>query len=200
MCIVDGWVKGDRSGRSHVLVAVLIDHVLQTSWWVIGLIENYSVVDGSRGSLEGDVRVEKEVEAIWLSDVLLDDGARNWVAFLVAVTLLRECSNVVSLGGNHSSQLATPLALRKLVKNTSDMGDFLIDDLGELALRDTITHIIHLAWCAATTNLRHPIGDKRPKDRFHGVLGDHLDSNTVCLASSSIPTAEAIVGHCKCGH
>ena len=61
VCIVDCRVHGDRSGRTGVLVNLLIQDCLQLIVAHLGFVEDDVVVGRTRRTLDGGVRAEVEV-------------------------------------------------------------------------------------------------------------------------------------------
>lgn len=73
--VVDGRVNGHRSGRTGVLVHLLVQDCLQLVVAHVGLVEDDVVVGRARSALDGGVRAEVEVVLVRMNYARVDKGA-----------------------------------------------------------------------------------------------------------------------------
>merc|ERR1712000_419137 len=124
-------------GRSHVLIAMFVEHVLHMIWRKLRVVVDDGIVGGTRCTLKRNVRVEIEVEFVGRGDISLYQTTRERVAFIVGSVgiVTRKASDMVSLAGNDDGDLAAPFLLVVAhFEDGLDMGDFLMKNMIKLSL------------------------------------------------------------------
>ena len=157
--IIDGRMNRNRRCRANVLIAVLVDHLLKfvdgeiiliqhhmVSNWTSSSLTRWSAFEGfesGRGIikpyLDSAVRAEIEVILEWACTSRLYDGPGNWVTIFVtgiAITLVREESNMMALSGHNGSDLRCLAGIKRL-QHSPNVVDLIIQELLILALRYT---------------------------------------------------------------
>lgn len=106
MSVISGRDKRNRSRRTTVGVASVIDHSLKAINRPLDLVKDDMVVDRTSCSLKSKVRIQEEVVLIRMGDIALNNHARNRIVVGVLASLIhREEAEVVALGTNHNSDL-----------------------------------------------------------------------------------------------
>ena len=95
--------ESDRCSRSHVLVTMIVQDLLELVRFDPGLIHEHVVMCGTRGSLERLVRAEIDVVLVGMSHVAVDNGPGEGILVVIARPT-REEADVVSLLGHHDSE------------------------------------------------------------------------------------------------
>lgn len=151
--IVHSGEDRDRSSGADVLVRVLVDERLDLVVGPCGLVEQDVVVNGACSTLDGSVCTKVEVVLVRLSNARLDESAGQSVGVLVT-TRLGEETNVVTLRSNDNQELGR--SLPDLDEGLSHGSHLLVDDLGELTLRNTIAEVDDGCGSSALVNLVGP--------------------------------------------
>ena len=126
MSIVDSREHRDSGGRSHVLVAVFIDHVLNAIWLMIAIVTKNRVMHRPSSALKSDVRVEIKVPLKRRCDVALNQTAWRRITFWIAGAGARETADMVAFGGDDNRNFAIPRArVAETRENCLDMDNFL---------------------------------------------------------------------------
>lgn len=176
------------SGRAHVLVGELVDHLLELIDRDLGLIQEHMIVDRTSSTLDGRVSIEIEVILKWMSDIMLNESTRKRISIAITsldIVVLREEANVVTLGANSNGPDSVDGSGPSLNDDLLHMLQLLIDHMAVLTLRDTITEVVDVLRSLATTNSRIPLLQKWKQHLLDVVSGDHLHTVSIGLDSSS---------------
>lgn len=86
------------SSSAYVLVAVIVDHSHQFVWFNFLFIRNHLVVSWTSCPLNCRVRIQVEVVLKGVSDILINNNARDRIAVLISGrSRWRKKSNMVAL-------------------------------------------------------------------------------------------------------
>ena len=148
------------SGRAHVLIRMLVEHLLEHIDWDVGLIQQHVVMSRARRPFQCFVRTQVDVVLDGVGDIAVDQGPRERVLILIT-GLAGEEANVMSLlGHNHGEfdRLAS-IVSRKLIngqisyllrcndhviKDALDVSDFVMNHVKELPFRHPVTEVIDM--------------------------------------------------------
>jgi hypothetical protein len=78
--------------------------------------------------------------------------------------------------------------------------NFLIENVGILALGDTITEVVDVLWTLTLSNLSDPLLEKRDHHGSDVGVSDHLNTMTIGLNSGSITAGILVKRHGDSGH
>lgn len=184
--VVDSREERNGSGGADVLVGVLVNQSLDLLVGPQGLVQENVVVDRTSGTLDGSVGAQVEVVLIRLGDAGLDKSARQSVVVLVAAALGEE-AHMVALGSDDDQEFGSDIAFGEGLLHGSH---FLVDDLSELALGNTVAEVDYSGRRLALADLGHPAeSDERHDVLLDILVGDHLDAVAVGLDSGSVTSA-----------
>lgn len=84
------------------------------------------------------------------------------------------------------------IELTLLIYNLPNIGNLVVEHILILAFRNAVTEVVDMLRKASLANSLLPVLEKWLNHVMNVAGGDHLNTNTVGLDSSGIPTGESI--------
>lgn len=185
---------------------MLIDHLLEIIDRNLGLIQENLIMDRTRSTLDGSMSIQVEVILIRVSDIVLDECTRKWVAVAIPslhIIFLGEEADVVTLGTDGDGPLDVSSVRPKSLKHSGfHVVHFLINNLRELTFRDTITEVVDVLRRSTSTSLG-TLDPETHQWNQHGLdvsLLNHLNTMTIGLNSCSVSGTNLVKGDSDGSH
>jgi hypothetical protein len=173
---------------------VLEDELLELGRQPLTLIENALVMNGASRTLDGDVGAEVEIELKGMSAARLYQRTGKRITVSIALSSLREETDMVALAGNDDGELGDLLAA-ELLEAFLHIADFLLKNGCVLTLTDSVSDEEYTLRSPALADLLHPVLGHESKVLIDVGCGDHLDTISVGLDLSPVTSKVRVGGY-----